>query len=234
MIIPNPDGFTFYIGADGFDAFPDANGWLWFADDFKAKNYFKAHVYRSKDGITERISLPEEMNGAIRLNWTPAGLFASGSYQATEGSPVEARVVQITEFAQFTNNFPIVETITVEKTIDQGARDLYNATVALANTANSKADKANSLADTAYTVAKQAQNTAGTAGSVANTALAIANSKPSIDQVWTKINERLFALIQAIRTGDRSDALNAAWMDILFGKTNDWIYGWMKDHGFVK
>lgn len=234
VIIPNPEGYTFYIGADGFDAIPDADGYYWYADDFKAKGYFEARIYRYKDGVSEVIPLAQKINGAIRLNWTPAGLTASGSYQAYDGAPVEARVFQVPEYKQFTLGFPVVETQTIERTIDQGARDLYNAALALANSAKDNADSARSLAENAYNNAKVAQNTAGTALSAANNALNVANSKPSIDTLWGKINDRLFILAQAIRTNNRTDALDALWMDVLFVKTNDWIYGKLKDMGLIK
>jgi hypothetical protein len=237
MIIPNPSGYSQYFGADGFDAFPDGNGYIWWGDNFKSttqKGFFEFLVFRMKDGVIEQIALPEKVNGGGRLNWTPAGLFVSGSYQATENSPVEGRFFQITEFAPYIDGLPIIQTITIEKNIDQGARDLYNATLAKADSAINTANSAKSLAQNAYDNAKIAQNTAGTAQAAANNALNVANSKPTIDQVWAKINDRLFVLIQAINTGDRSDALNAAWMDILFKKVNDWIYGWMKDRGFIK
>lgn len=236
MKIPNPQGYVFYIGADGFDAFPDANGWLWFADDFKSateKGYFKAHVYRTNGTTTERINLPEEITGAIRLNWTPAGLFASGSYQAIEGGAIEARVFQITEYAQFTNNFPVVQTVTVEKTIDQGARDFYNATNAKMDQSVSIANSAKSLAENAYNNAKDAQNQAGQARSAAANAYSLAASKPSITDVWNKINDRLFLLIDAIEFSKRDDALNTRWQDVLFKKTNDWIYGKLRDYKLI-
>jgi len=209
-LIP-PAGYHFYGGADALDSFPDADGYLWYGDNFSKDgddDFFEFFVCRMKNNIVERIPLPQPINGAGRLNWTPAGLYVAGTYRATEKSPIVAKVFQVTQFKQFTNNYPIVHTVvgTAVTSVDQYARDL----------------------------AQTAKNDAKDAMSRANTALAVANSKPSIDVVWQKINDRLSGLIEALATGNRTDGLDARFQDVLFSKVNDWIYGFLKSHGLIK
>ena len=227
MIIPNPPGNTFYIGADSFDAFYDAAGYLWFADDFKSSQPFQAKLYRMKDGVMEQMPMAEPINGAIRLNWTPLGLSVSGSYQASEGAPVTARFFMVPEFANWTLSGEIPPVVPPTTNVDQTARDMATAAQNTANTAQATANTANNTANSAKGIANAANTTA-------NNALGIANSKPTLDQVWGKINDRLFGLISAIETGNRSDPLDAKWQDVLFKKVNDWIYGFCKDHGLIK
>lgn len=210
MNISPPNGYTFYNGADAFDCFPDADGAFWFADDFKKPNddsFFAFFVCRVQNGVTEIVPIPEPISGAGRLNWTPAGLFVSGCYQADPKSPLIPRVFQIPHFKQFTTGFPVVVTNTINgSTIDTTARAAATNALNVANAAKKAADTAKSVAD----------------------------SKPSLDAVWAKVNDRLSGLIEAFFTGNRNDALNARWQDVLFSKTNDWVYGFAKEHGLVK
>jgi hypothetical protein len=99
--------------------------------------------------------------------------------------------------------------------IDQTARDLANSAL--------------SRASLAFNQSKSAIDTANTALSK------ISNIKSvTIDDVWHKINDRLYGLINALEAGNRADALDAKWQDVLFKKSNDWIYGQLRDRGLIK
>ncbi len=217
MNINPPNGYYFYGGADGIDAFPDAAGYIWFGDDF-GKNgddaFFEFFVCRMKNGITEIIPMPEHINGSARLNWTPAGMYVSGTTKATPNSPVVAKVFQITQYKQFTTGFPVVVTTvnTAVSTVDQYAR---------------------SSATTAQNTANRAIDTSNDAKNTANNALNVANSKPSIDVVWQKIEDRFYSFYEALRTNNRTDPNNARYMDILYAKVNDWIYAKLKEYKLI-
>ncbi len=217
MNINPPSGYNFYGGADGIDAFPDAAGYIWFGDNFSKignDDFFEFFVCRTKNGITEIIPMPERINGGARLNWTPAGMYVSGTYKASDKTLVVAKIFQIVQFKQFTQGYPVVVTTvnTAVSTVDQDAR---NAALTAQNTAN----RAISTANGALSVATDAKN--------------IANSKPSIDVVWQKINDRLYQRTEALATGNRTDPLDARYQDVLFAKVNDWIYGFLKSHGLL-
>lgn len=212
MNLPAPKGWVVYIGADGTDSIPDNAGYIWWADNIyiegKRDETFRAALMRTKNNITEIIPLPEQCTGAITLSWTPAGLYAASSFNGITKSFL------IPQYAQFTPTPPTYLPCT---TVDEEAR--HSASVAL-----QEARRAMEIANTSLSIAQSAQTLSAS----------LAQSRPTYDQVWQKINDRLFLLIDAIERNDHSDPLNARWIDVLFKKVNDWIYGWMKLHGFIK
>lgn len=106
--------------------------------------------------------------------------------------------------------------------VDQVARDAASAALNKANTALVQIISIREIANAAHT-------TADIALSKVNSIAAI-----TLDIVWQKINDRLFILINAFESNNRSDVLDTKWQDVLFKKTNDWIYGQLKDRGLIK
>jgi hypothetical protein len=210
MNLPAPKGWTVYGGADGFDVIPDAAGYLWWGDDMwltgKDRNETWQFVLcRYKNGVSERMPLPEYLNGAGRLHWTPVGLQVSVSHNEPNGT-VTSKTFTVPQFAQFTAGVPVI--------------------VNVANGAVTAVDTQARL------VASQALQEARTGTEIAKAALSMAQGADG--RTALLINARLKSLITAIANNDRSNALDALWMDVLFQKVNDWIYGWMKVHGFIK
>lgn len=202
MNLPAPKGWTVYGGADGFDAIPDANGYLWWGDDMwqtgKSKNEtWQYIVCRYKNGVSEIVPIAEKLNGAGRLNWTPAGLYVSVSHNEPDGS-VTSKVYYIPQYAQFTGapSTVVLQVPGTISTFDQQARtDITKLTGIIAT---------------------------------------IQQQLVRADTVKSLIEARLLTFLHALDTNDRRDTINTLWMDILFKKTNDWIYGFLKDRGLVK
>jgi len=206
MNLPAPKGWVIYIGADGADAIPDAAGYIWWADNIyiagRKDETWRAAVMRTKNNVTEIVELPESVDAAITLSWTPLGL------RATSGKDGVVKTFPVLQFVQFGPTMTYA---------DEEAR--YNASVAL-----QEARRATIIAKESYNMGQAAQTLSAS----------LAQSRPTFDQVWQKINDRLFLLIDAIERNDQSDPLNARWINVLFKKVNDWIYLWMKQHNFIK
>lgn len=205
-----PKGWVIYGGADGFDAIPAADGYLWWGDnmwqDGKKDATFQFILCRQKNNISEIIPLPERCDGAGRLNWTPLGLIVSVTHQGVDKS------FFITQYVQFSSTL---------SAIDTQARQ--NASVA-----SQEALQATEIAKSSQSIATSAQTLSAY----------LAQTRPSSDTVEHTardiIEKRITTFLGALDKNDRSDALSAYWMDVLFKKTNDWIYGALKDRGLVK
>ena len=214
MNLPIPKGYQLYGGAD-FSGYPDAEGSIFYSSSAKFPDgkTFGQIVVRVKNGVAEIIPLPEFISSRGQLSWSPAGLFLY-TFDVDNG-PTLPKVFQITQFKQFINDFPVVITQvnTAVSTVDTQAR-----TDAMA----------------ALNMAKTARDDAVSAKVLANTAKAIADTKLNKDQVWTTINDRIFLLLEALRTNNRADALDAKFADVIYQKVIDWTYGKLKEYGLIK
>lgn len=214
MNLPPPNGWVSYIGADGVDAFPDANGYMWWADniyiDGRRDDTFTAAVMRTKNGITERMPIPEICEGAIRLNWTPAGLYASSSYRGIN------KVWQVTQYKQFAAGVPLLIHSTTPAAVgyDESARTTASQALQEAQRATAHANAAKTLAST-----------------VNNSLTALRANVFTKAETWQKINDRLYGFFHALQINNHADSLDSAGINILYSKVRDWIWGWMKENG---
>ena len=208
MNLPIPNGYKLYGGAD-ISAVVDAEGSIFYSCDarFPDGSTFGQIIVRVRKNSTtaEVLTLPESVSGRGQLDWSPAGLFLT---TWDDGKP---KFFQITQFVQFQANYPVVVT-TVNgaiSAVDQDARNLANSALNVANTAKS----------------------------VANNAASVANSKPSEARVaeiaWSKASDKLQTVINALN-GDRNDGQSAFFIDLLFGKMKDWVFGWLGEWGIRK
>lgn len=208
MNLPPPNGWVVYIGADGTDVIPDNNGYFWWADNIyvqgRKDETWRAAVLRTKGISTEIIELPEVVNGAITLSWSPFGLYAASSYNGI------TKVFRVNQFAQFTANVPVAHLPTIEQT-DSIARQIASQALQEAQRATEKLK----------TIDRTLSMLASSISSL---------STSMRDVAWSLIHERLGQLIESFARNDRSDKLNARWQDVLFQKTKDWIYIWMKEN----
>lgn len=212
MNLPAPNGWVVYIGSDGADLIPDANGYFWWADNIyiagRKDETFRSAVMRTRNNVTEIIDLPEFTNGAITLNWSPAGLHACTSMNGV------TKAFRVSQYAQFTQNVPVIQYAeTTTSSVDTKAR--------------TDASQALQEALRATKIAQAAQSTANAVSTLVN---ALAQSRPTMDMVTGAIETRIIKFLTALNKNDRADRINAYWMDVLYTKTMDWIYIWMKDN----
>ena len=211
MNLPIPSGYKLYGGAD-ISAYSDADGYVFYSCSarFLDGSTFGQIVVRTKNGVAEVMPLPEFVTGRGQLSWNPAGLFLT---VWDDGQP--AKYFQITQFKQFTNGFPVVVT---------------NVNGAVSSTDQ----EARNLANQALAIAKDAKALATTANSNAANALNVANTKLNADQVWAKINDRLFQLKAAIQQNDYKDQFLTDFVTVLYNQTRNWAYGLLKENGLIK
>lgn len=204
MNLPIPNGYRLYGGAD-ISAYSDADGAI-----------FYSCSARFPDGNTFGQIVVRVKNGVAEIIPLPEFVSGRGAlswnpaglFLATWHDGVAVKYFQINQFKQFTNGFPVV--------------------VTQVNTAVSSVDTQ------ARTDAMGAMNLAKTARDDAYKAKLVADSKYNKDQVWALINDRLYGLFTAIRTNNRSDALDTMITDTLFAKVGDWIYLKVKEFGLIK
>lgn len=198
-----PKGWTVYGGADGCDAIPDANGYVFWADnmwqtDKNRNDTWQFIVCRQKNNISEIMPLPEmPLKGAGRIHWTPAGLYASVSCNTPNG--IVNKTFLVNQYVQFVSTIPPI------------IQSVSTAVVA---------------------VDLQARQDASVSLQEARRALELARSTqiPPEAHILALIDARLIRFLLALERSDRSDPINTRWMDVLFKKTNDWIFGWMRDN----
>jgi len=207
MNLPIPKGYQLYGGAD-FSGYPDAEGSIFYCSSarFPDGKTFGQIVVRVKNGVAEVLPLPEFISSRGQLSWSPAGLFLY-TFDVDNNGPTLPKVFQITQFKQFTNGFPVVTTQvnTAVSTVDTQARIDAMAALNMAKTARDDANKAKAVADSKY----------------------------GKEQVWSTINDRLYGLLEALRTNNRADALDAKFADVLYQKVIDWTYGKLKEYGLL-
>lgn len=114
------------------------------------------------------------------------------------------------QFAQFTANVPVAHLPTIEQT-DSIARQIASQALQEAQRATEKLK----------TIDRTLSMLASSISSL---------STSMRDVAWSLIHERLGQLIESFARNDRSDKLNARWQDVLFQKTKDWIYIWMREN----
>lgn len=211
MNLPIPNGYKLYGGAD-ISAYPDADGYIFYSCSarYPDGNTFGQIVVRTKNNVAEVMPLPEFVTGRGQLAWNPAGLFL---VTWDDGQP--AKYFQINQFKQFTNGFPVVVTNvnTAVSSVDQEARNLAQSALGVANSAKSLANDAKTLA---------------------TNALNVANTKLNADQVWAKVNDRLFQLKNAIANNDYADQFLTDFVTVLYGQVRNWAYAQLKEYGLIK
>lgn len=101
----------------------------------------------------------------------------------------------------------------------------------IANRALSKAVFAESTAISAKDVARSAAD-------VAHNAANAVQGKPDVTLVesiaWQKAGDRLWFTADRLKQGARGDAVSDFFMDVLYGKVQDWIYGFLQSRGIIK
>jgi len=208
MNLPVPKGYQLYGGAD-FSGYPDAEGKIFYSSSAKFPDgkTFGQIVVMVRNGVAEIIPLPEFISSRGQLSWSPAGLFLY-TFDVDNNGPTIPKVFQITQFKQFTHDFPIV--------------------VTQVNTAVSAVD------NQARTDALSAKNLANSAIGRVDDLKKVISGMPNYDQVWQKIEDRFFSFFTDLHNNNRTDAKNTAYADILYSKVNDWIWGKLKETGLLK
>ena len=221
-LIPAPN-YRIYAGAD-ISGFVDTSGKIFWACTAFLPSGSQATVMfiQQANKPTEAVipindkGLPL-INARGEFNGVANGKIYLTAWDKTDEKNPAAYMYEINE-AQVSPQTPI----SVPSTVDQVARDAANNALQKATAATAQIAHVNEIANAAHTTADVALSKANAVNSL------------TIDTVWSKINDRLFLLANAIEANDRSDPLNGRFLDVLFKKTNDWIYGQLKDRGLIK
>jgi hypothetical protein len=222
-LVPAPN-YKVYAGAD-ISGFVDSAGKIFWACSAVLPSGSQATlIFIQEPGKQTRAVVPTNdrglplINARGEFNGVANGKIYLTAWDKTDEKNPSAYMYEIDEASINPTPTPAPSPVS---NVDQTARDAAANALSKATTALAQATNAMNLAKAAHDVADAALNKVNTA-------------TVTVDVVWQKINDRLFGLISAISTNDRTDALNTAWQDVLFKKTNDWVYGQLKDRGLIK
>lgn len=208
--------YTLYMGADVSSAVDSQGTVFWSASaTINGVQAVTMFIQRSNGSLT--VLRPTDQSGRLledvrgQLTFDGKNLLLSAWPKKGTGNLALQYVID--EFVPWSGSSPPI----VVSSEDTVARNMATQAIANANSANSAAM---------------------TARTIANNALTAANSKITAEQAsviaWGKAEDRFYSFLNDFRTNTRTNANNAALMDVLFGKVRDWIYGYLIERGLIK